>query len=64
MVGFQFRPTILEPDLVLLEESVQLVRRFETKQSAQLAGRQFMLTVDLKSDGFKSGSRKCLVRCS
>jgi hypothetical protein len=51
-------PSVVQPNLMLLQESVQFIARFEAEQTTELGRCQFAFTVSLESDSFEGGARE------
>src|SRR4051794_30485078 len=63
-VLFEVLPSVVQPNLMLLQESVQFIARFEAEQKTELGRCHFAFTVSLESDGFEGGAREVRSRGS
>ena len=53
---FEILPSVVEPNLMLLQEAIEFVTRFKAEEPSQLRGGQFPLAVGFQSDGFEGGA--------
>jgi hypothetical protein len=61
-VSLQVLPGVFQPDLVLFQEPVQLVSRFNTQEAAKLRGCELAFTIRFESDGFEGRTGKVRTR--
>jgi len=59
-VLFEILPGVVEPDLVLLQETVEFIAGLKPEEAAELGGGQLAFAVPFESDGFESGTFQVL----